>query len=128
MKIGFTGTRRAVLSFDQKEALAEYLSSHRVTEFHHGDCVGSDSSAHDLVKAQFFNVTIVVHPPKDEKYRAFCDGHRVLPSRDYIARNHDIVDACDVLVAAPAKKENPRSGTLATIRYAKSAGKPVILL
>jgi len=128
MKVGFTGTRRAVLSFDRREALAEYLASYRASEFHRGDCVGRDSTAHDLVKEKFLDVTIVVHPPKDEKFRAFCDGHRVLPSRDYMERNRDIVDAVDLLIAAPAEKENPRSGTLATIRYAKKAGKPVIIL
>jgi hypothetical protein len=43
------------------------------------------------------------------------------PTRPYLARNKDIVDACTILIATPAQNsEIQRSGTWATVRYAKS--------
>jgi predicted Rossmann fold nucleotide-binding protein DprA/Smf involved in DNA uptake len=46
-----------------------------------------------------------------------------------LERNHLIVAACDVLNAAPLQDEEIlRSGTWATIRYARKAGKTVIQL
>jgi hypothetical protein len=51
------------------------------------------------------------------------------PEREYIARNHDIVDASAVLVATPRDwYEEQRSGTWATIRYARAQRKAVIIV
>lgn len=48
---------------------------------------------------------------------------------DPLARNRRIVAAVDVLIAAPeTDREELRSGTWATIRYARAAGKPVVML
>lgn len=81
---------------------------------------------------------IVVHPPVDSKLRAWCgtkrgkDDGKYRPAnqhtepRPYIERNHDIVDACDVLVAIPGTEEQGlRSGTWATMRYAHKQGKRI---
>ena len=47
----------------------------------------------------------------------------------YLERNRDIVDACDILIACPRTlKEELRSGTWATVRYARKVGKPVAIL
>jgi predicted Rossmann fold nucleotide-binding protein DprA/Smf involved in DNA uptake len=44
-------------------------------------------------------------------------------------RNHDIVGACDVLIAAPRQpKEIRRSGTWATVRYADQFGRVIALV
>ena len=51
------------------------------------------------------------------------------PAKDYLVRNHDIVDVCDVLVATPGQKEEQiRSGTWATIRYARKIRKQIIIV
>lgn len=47
----------------------------------------------------------------------------VLPAKDYLARNHDIVDAAGLLIAAPSgPAEKRRSGTWATVRHARKQG------
>jgi hypothetical protein len=100
-------------------------------EFHHGDCVGADAEADDLI-AQIGGCKIVIHPPDNPRKRAFktrYPGRIVLPAKPYLMRNHDIVDATDILIAAPkTNEEELRSGTWATIRYAMKQGKEVLKL
>lgn len=44
----------------------------------------------------------------------------------YLWRNHQIVDATSALIAAPfGFEEELRSGTWATVRYARKLGRPV---
>jgi len=150
--IGFTGTRDA-LGSAQAESLATVLAvlsdrhgglsaaARRVvfddwqlgdtvacpTEVHHGDCVGADETFHNL--ARRFGFRVVIHPPQDPRWRACCDGDDILDERPYLQRNHDIVDACDVLVACPKQsREVLRSGTWATVRYASKRQKHIILV
>jgi len=96
--------------------------------FHHGDCEGADAQAHLIASKEGY--VIVVHPPEDDFHRAFCkDGEEVKEVKPYIQRNHDIVKACDILIVAPhTNKEETRSGTWATYRFAKKMGKPTLIL
>jgi len=67
---------------------------------------------------------IVIHPPKNPKQRAFCKGHETREEKEYLVRDHDIVDECDLLIVVPkTRKEELRSGTWATVRYARKQGK-----
>lgn len=51
------------------------------------------------------------------------------PVKPPLKRNYDIVDACDILLAAPRTlTEELRSGTWATIRYARKTGKKYLIL
>lgn len=135
MIVGFTGTRKG-MSIKQLSTflhLMEAKSSGWTDPqpvLHHGDCVGADQQADGI--ATQLGWYVVVHPPLDRRYRAYCQNPimcgEVLPQKEYIARNHDIVDACEFVVAAPRGPETTRSGTWATIRYAKSIGKHVIIL
>ena len=128
--IGFTGTRRYV---DQERinALSWLIVNLRLpgaSIFHHGDCVGMDEIAHGLAVGTLYSIDI--HPPEDSSQRAFC--HTSMPARrakPYLKRNRDIVDASDILVAVPAdpRKEELRSGTWSTVRYARKRGVPVVL-
>ncbi len=123
--IGFTGTRRGMTA-KQKTELWKLL--HTYDEFHHGDCVGADTEAHDI--ACEVGVYVVVHPPIATKYRAYRCGHGSdrMP-KSYMERNLDIVTDCDYLVAAPqTMTETQRSGTWATVRMARRMGKQVIVL
>ena len=125
IKIGFTGTKEGMKA-EQLQVLEKVLLNMRKAsdflEFHHGDCKGSDFQSHSLA----FNLgfKIVVHPPKNPKDRAFCKGHEIRGEKDYLVRNHDIVDECDYLIVVPkSRKEELRSGTWATYRYAKKRNK-----
>lgn len=126
--IGFTGTQRGMAAA-QRTKLQDILGAERQGNFgfHHGDCIGADSEAHDV--AERLGAYIVVHPPKNPSKRANRKGDILCPVKPYLRRNHDIVNACDVLIAAPARcVEVMRSGTWATVRYARKQHKPVVIL
>ncbi len=54
---------------------------------------------------------------------------RVLESKPYLERNRDIVDASEVLIACPSTREEVmRSGTWATVRYARKKGMKITLI
>lgn len=123
MILGFTGTRSG-MTIGQVYHLRRYLLFQAPGEFHHGDCVGADAEAHDLVRKLLPNCRIIVHPCYITSARAYRQGDEILPPKEPLARNKDIVDICDLLVAVPATKQDVvRSGTWATIRYAERVGK-----
>ena len=132
MNFGFTGTQDGLTDI-QLETLCNVLQALQndrgLTEFHHGDCVGADETAHRLVRDINAGCAIHVHPPDNPKKRAYCEGGVLHEERPYLERNHDIVDACDVLIACPQTiEEQLRSGTWATVRYARKIGKRVIMV
>jgi len=127
MTIGFTGTRKG-LTEQQKTQLTIIMRCLHDHDFHHGDCIGADAEAHRI--AERAGKCIIIHPPVDKKYRAYCTvtlGHYVPPDK-YIARNHAIVDASDKIIACPDGPERSHSGTWATIRYAQKTGKKVMII
>lgn len=122
---GFTGTREG-MTRRQKRALVGILKDGGDT-FHHGNCIGSDVQAQDLASSG--GLTIISHPSNIPSMQANTQAHVIAPMKPPLERNHDIVDACDVLIAAPRSlTEEQRSGTWATVRYARKVGKPVIIL
>lgn len=139
MNVGFTGTRGG-LTDPQHDKLREILATLAReagfdTTMHHGDCVGADLAAHHL--AYKLGWRIVIHPPSNAKHRAWCNARSVryapstivLPALPYIERNHRIVDACEVVVACPGtESETLRSGTWATMRYARNQHKRLIVI
>jgi len=126
--IGFTGTRKG-LSVKQKEVLLNFLSRISFSEVHHGDCIGADEQFHYLIRRFFPYVRIVIHPPRNPKYRAFCKGDIILPEKDYLVRNKDIVNSSDIIIACPKENhEIQRSGTWMTIRYARKKRKKIIIV
>jgi hypothetical protein len=128
MRIGFTGTREGMSSL-QKEQFVMKLFELNPTEFHHGDCRGADGEAHNIVREFFPNVKIIGHLPQSFAQRAFrvCDEYKdPLP---YLVRDHKIVDISEFMFGAPlTDDEIVRSGTWATIRYARKQNKPLLLL
>lgn len=126
MIIGFTGTQ-GWMTVEQFDTLRKQIEKLAPTEAHHGDCIGADSVFHQICLE--LNIPIVIHPPIANGKRANCKGGTVLPAKEYLVRNHDIVDASDELIAVPGEKtEQLRSGTWATYRYAKKRGKPITLI
>lgn len=130
MKIGFSGTRYGMTP-EQIHGVGRRFDP--ACELHHGDCDGADDEADAL--AVLHGMAIVVHAPIDEKHRAFCDRKRpygkrtVRPPKTHFARNRDIVDETDELIATPFDKIDPgRGGTWYTINYAVKRGKPVTII
>ena len=124
---GFTGTRHG-MTVAQKDTLRDFLRGSS-GEFHHGDCKGADSEAHDI--ADECGYGIVIHPPSNYKERAWREVplHMMRPEKTYIARNQDIVLDTIALIAAPAEPtEQPRGGTWSTVRFGLNRGRTVIII
>jgi hypothetical protein len=124
MNIGITGTRYGTTHEQLQEGVLIILRE-EPDEVHHGDCVGADAEVHHAVG---YDQWIVKHPPTDSKYRAFCEGGIELEPKPYLARNRDIVDATELLLAFPDGPERKRSGTWSTVRYAAARNKPVTII
>ena len=135
--LGFTGTQDiSGISEERKRKLDDELDNlcyeSNYFYFHHGDCIGADELAHEFASDIGYNV--IIHPPEDKSKRAFCSHDyndiKILRPKAYLVRNIDIVNASNLLLAFPKdpNKEELRSGTWATIRYARSINKPVIIV
>ena len=137
--VGFTGCRTGAPGRNWEKMLASLLRRIRWRlgdiclidlVFHHGDCIGSDAKAHKV--ADSTGCRIVIHPPENPKSRAYCSTATasVRAPKTYLQRNHDIVDSSKILIAVPKdpNREVLRSGTWATIRYARKKGVPVYML
>jgi hypothetical protein len=126
MRFGFTGTQEGMTP-PQEYALEKYLQAYAgVAELHHGDCIGADAQAHAL--ARFLDIAVHLHPPTIPDKRAFCRGAKTTSrTKTYLVRNRDIVDLCDVLLAAVKGPEEVHSGTWSTVRYALKTSRPVII-
>lgn len=132
MIVGFTGTQVGMSDRQYRCFHSFIMQLHRrklFSGFRHGDCIGSDATAHAIVASIVPVDWIWIHPPINERKRAFCDSPHILPAKDYIPRNHDIVDASHIMVATPeTMDEQRRSGTWATVRYARKRQKPLLIL
>lgn len=131
MDFAFTGTKNGPTpsqAFGLSNVLHQVKTDGYV-KMHNGDCVGSDKFSAHMWKYRF-NGDIILHPPTNPKYRAWIDfADIMMPEGDYIERDHDMVDMSSLLVGTPkTMSEYLRSGTWATIRYARKIGIPRILI
>lgn len=128
MKVGITGTREGLT--EAQKIRMNSLGEAAITVLHHGDCIGVDAYSHSM--ARHSHIRVEVHPPSDNRERAHSQlgpSDVEHPPKPYLARNHDIVDASDVLVAFPkGYSEELRSGTWATVRYARKQKVPVVIV
>ncbi len=108
----------------QQERLRELLAASPGAILHHGDAVGADAEAHDIAAA--LGLPVVIHPPSEDRQRAFKASPLVRAPRPYLKRNRAIVRESAMLIAAPAGAiEEHRSGVWSTVRYARRIGRPV---
>lgn len=130
MKIGFTGTsdkvpaKQIYLLNAFCEDITEYYKGD--IELHHGDCINADAIMHAIAVSLDWDITI--HPPNIRTKRALCNTGRIIEVRKplpYLERNHEIVDATVRLIAVPKGPEIMRSGTWATVRYARKLNRPI---
>lgn len=111
--IGFTGTRRGMTDAQKESVILLLLGAvgHGATAFHHGCAVGADTEAAAI--AEGLGLLPVEHPAGDQPLK----------------RNREIVAASEYLVAAPSQpREVLRSGSWATVRYAREAGIPIAVV
>lgn len=135
VKYGFTGTKNRLRN-SQKNSIIHQLQTEinkgNNIEIHHGDCVGADKDFHDICSCPLLKnsikIKIVIHPPIDNKLRAYCQSNFICEEKTYLERNKDIVDDTEILIGCPYDNEEKlRSGTWSTIRYAKKNNKLVLL-
>ncbi len=131
LKVGFTGTQQGGTPV-QVEALANLLYLLDFDEGHHGQCHGADEQFHNLLCTMGKHV--IVHSPINTSRMFNIHGedlyHCILREpKAYLRRNHDIVDETDILIALPkGYTEELRSGTWATVRYARKKGRKIYMI
>jgi hypothetical protein len=130
MILGFTGTENGMTHVQYHVVKDKVISiDYLVSEYHHGDCIGSDSNFHDIVCSLGLTLKLHVHPPLNQSLRAFCKCGKVYPLKEYLERDHDIVNASDILIATPGEYEEiTRSGTWTTVRYARKKGIEILIV
>ena len=124
--LGFTGTQQGMTSRQilRIESWKDVLIA-RFERLHEGDCIGADEMMVDMFRDYMI---IVAHPPINESKRAFAWYDETRDPKEYILRNHSIVDESGLLIATPKEPaEVVRSGTWATIRYAADVGVRVLI-
>lgn len=146
MRIGLTGTKTGMTAAQKKSVKKILLSfAEMVTssgkglvhmQLHHGDCVGADADFHQI-GLDIGVPRIVIHPPVNDKYRAWCDkiesGETIVvleKEYEYLTRNKHIVDAGLTLMIGTPKGfgEELRSGTWHAIRYTKKQKVPLAIV
>ena len=120
---GFTGTQEGMTA-QQIKVVRRLLDG---SEFHFGDCIGADKEAYTIACKN--GMYIIKHPPINQSKQAFCEADAEREPKEYLDRNHDIVDESDEMLATPKEHdEQLRSGTWATIRYARKVGRKLIII
>lgn len=126
--LGFTGTRQG-LSLPQSQTLREILGRLYLSpaSLHFGDCIGADKEAAAIAISEGYSLHS--HPSDIDEVRAFVPADIIEASLPPLIRNRVIVDASLVLVACPSGKvEQLRSGTWATVRYARKMNRWIVLV
>lgn len=131
MNIGFTGTREG-LADAQRASLGVLLTFDlQPTVWRHGSCKGADVEAAQLVRyIHEAACRIIAHPGPDNDPCRTLSGvdDETLPGKAHFARNRDIVDASEVLIACPVSMEIlSHGGTAYTVNFGIKNGKRVII-
>jgi hypothetical protein len=130
MIVGFTGTRKGVTEAQRVSVASLLVALHRRNpgaEFWHGDERESDTTA--AIIAQELGYWTVAWPGPDPKTRGAHVSDEMQPLSPYLVRNRRIAENCTCLIATPQNgTELLRSGTWATVRYARHAGKTVYVV
>ena len=129
-KLGVTGTRYGI-SQEQFLAAQAWLQKpfwnrdFELVEFHQGDCVGADAQLSFMVRMAHPKCKIIGHIPEKSDLREYFENDEEREPTNYLARNRNIVNEVDMLIAFPAHKDMSKGGTWYTIKYAKKQGKKV---
>ena len=144
LSIGFTGTKMGMTS-EQRDSLMNTLEELfvdvTILEFHHGVCKGADYEAEQeaiwaflKVSKPYSDLTIHRHLPINTRHVEevpLVTGieYKDWEPEEYLDRNHTVVDESNILIATPMQfVEVVRSGTWATVRYARKQDKRIIII
>ena len=134
MNVGFTGTRKG-MTYEQKRSLAVLLDRYGAQHYYpnpnnlkflHGKCLGADEEAARIAANKGY--ITVAYPSDRADWTSSYKSDIEMPIRKHpIERNKDIVKDCDLMIACPSQKEEPRSmragGTWFTVRFARNKAK-----
>jgi hypothetical protein len=126
--LGFTGTRSG-MSFEQKQLADVIIRAIQPNLVVHGDCTGADTDFHQISLAHKDELKIRIRPC-NHRSRAWNDGaDEITEVKSPLVRNLDIVkDSSTLLAAPPTEEELRRSGTWHTVRAARRAEIPRIIV
>lgn len=142
LRLGITGSRELLTERQEYHLGLLIHTAMRMTtgtrEFHHGCATGADETGHQYAMT-VPGIQIHGHPGHGNNNRSpwqmviRVDDFALLHgTRPYKVRNHDIVQTIHLLIACPQYAEtNPlsaRSGTWQTVRLARRAHKPIIIV
>jgi hypothetical protein len=128
--LGMTGTSKKDLTVVQKDLSLEFILRVNPLRVHHGICIKADEQFHHLIERNFPHIHIIGHPPINKfKMARGLVFHSICKSKEYLARNRDIVDSSQMLLAFPENEyESIRSGTWYTVRYARKKNIPIRII
>ena len=139
--IGFTGTQQDSTHAQSRTTfdwLVYLRKKHKKARARHGDCIGADATFYRQVRA--LGIPRIIHPCDIDAKRAFV--HRsdadwpgqvaktiILDALPPLDRNKNIVDQSGILLAHPkSDREEHRSGTWSTVRYARRIGRHIVII
>jgi len=130
MIVGTTGTLLGPRPA-QYDAFKRFVRRLPIKRFVHGGARGWDTLAHHAVRSHFPDIPIEIRPGRDPGTTVTmplgrCD---IYPALAKLERNMVIVGRIHGLIAVPKQDiEERRSGTWATVRYARKLGCPVYVV
>jgi len=126
---GFNGDQQRLITVNDLLIQIEINDLESPPEFHHGACVGIDEDMACIAHGLGFRV--IAHPPFSSRYLskiALSVSDAVLPAKEYIDRNRDIVLSVNVLFVVPWENEpQEHGGTWNTCRYAETMNSNYVL-
>lgn len=129
--IGFTGSRIEP-THQQLEMLARLLEAfleriRKPVVGLHGDCVGAD--AFFDATCEQLDIPRVCYPCTISGMRAGTSAKQLFEPQPPLVRNRMIANESDILIACPKENDEvTRSGTWSTVRYARHAKKPIVIV
>jgi hypothetical protein len=133
MIVGFTGTIAGPTPA-QHARLKWFAARLPISRAVHGGCKGVDSLAHNAVRRAHPDIVIEIWPSDLPGTHGVCltmpmGRCELYPELPPLERNRIIVRRIHGLLAAPrTDREELRSGTWATVRYAREIGCPVYVI
>jgi predicted Rossmann fold nucleotide-binding protein DprA/Smf involved in DNA uptake len=126
MQIGFTGSRKGMTA--HQKFTVRHILNRAIKDcngnvvVHHGGCVGADEEFHRMCLK--LGLRIIIHPSDKPDTQAACEQFwQRRPQAPPLQRNRYIVSSVGLLIATPdSTTERLRSGTWATVRYARRDG------
>jgi hypothetical protein len=126
-ELAFTGTQRGLTQI-QHLRLSNWTATRAEMPgrtMHLGDCIGADAECWELTHRHYYTVG---HPPIVSAKRAFLTYDEEREPEAYLDRNHSMVDEAGTLLACPGEMaEVLRSGTWATVRYARKLRRQIVI-